>query len=406
MHRYLANRKLVAGLGLVAVLLVVGLWPRALPVDVAQVARGPLVVTVAHEGKTRIHERFVVSAPVAGRVLRIELEPGDVVKKGDTLLATFRPSTPGLLDARTRAEAEARVAAAAADLEQARAAAAGAAAQGQLARAEAQRQRELASQRIGSQQALDMAEAGARSAEEARRAAEFAVRSAEHGLEMARAQLLQAREVARSGGVILPIHSPIDGVVLTRAQQSEAIVPAGAPLLELGAPHDLEIVADFLSSDAVKVNPGARVLVEQWGGDQSLTGRVRRVEPSGYLKISALGVEEQRVNVIVDFADPLEAWKRLGDGFRVEVEVVIWERPDVLKVPTGALFRRGGDWSVFTVERGRARLRKVEIGKRNGLEAEVISGLQADRKVIVHPGDAVGDGARVSARLVPAAALS
>jgi HlyD family secretion protein len=400
MRRHLANRKLVAGLGLVAVLLGVGLWPKAQPVEVASVTRGPLVVTVAHEGKTRIHERFVVSAPVAGRVLRIELEPGDPVKKGETLLATFRSSMPSLLDARGRAEAEARVAAAAADLDRARAMARGAQAASGLALAEAQRQRALAHQQIGSQEGLDTAEASAGSAEEALRAAEFAVRSAEHGLEVAKAQLLEAREGGSNGGV-LKIRSPIDGVVLTRAQQSEAILPAGAPLLELGAPQDLEIVADLLSTDAVKVNPGDRVLVEQWGGDQPLGGRVRRVEPSGFLKVSALGVEEQRVNVIVDFADPLEAWKRLGDGYRVEVEVVIWEQPDVLKVPTSALFRRAGEWAVFAVENGRARLRHVEVGRRNALEAQLVSGLQPGQDVVVHPGDAVSDGARIDARPSP-----
>ncbi len=398
MHRYFANRRLLAGLGLVAALVLIGLWPAAQPVDVASVTRGALVVSVAHEGKTRIHERFVISAPVAGRVLRIELEPGDVVKKGDTLLASFRPSLPSLLDSRSRAEAQARVAAAAAELDRARASARGVQAASELALAEAQRQRELARQRIGSQEALDTAEAVARSTQEALRAARFAAQSAEHGLELAKAQLLQAREAAARGGAILQIRSPIDGVVLTRAQHSEAVLPAGASLLELGALHDLEIVADLLSTDAVKVSPGDRVLVEQWGGDQPLRGRVRRVEPSGFLKVSALGVEEQRVNVIVDFADPLEARKKLGDGYRVEVEVVIWEQPDVLKVPTSALFRRGGGWAVFAVEKGRARLRRVEIGRRNGLEAQLLSGLQAGQEVVVHPGDAVSDGTRVNSR--------
>jgi HlyD family secretion protein len=398
MHRYRANWKVVSGLGLVAVLVVIGLWPEAQPADVARVTRGPLVVTVAHEGKTRIHERFVVSAPVAGRVLRSELEPGDAVRKNETRLAVFQAGAPSPLDARNRAVAEAGVGAAEAELARARAVAAGAEAASQLALSESRRQRELAAERIASREALDQAEAAAQSAAEALRAARFAVGSAEHGLEAARARLLEARAMPATGGAVLQIRSPIDGVVLERLQQSEAVVPAGAPLLELGAPQDLEIVADLLSSDAVKVKPGARVLVEQWGGDQPLGGRVRLVEPSGFLKISALGVEEQRVNVIIDLTDPREAWKKLGDGYRVEVEVVIAEDADVLKVPTSALFRRGGDWAVFVAEGGRARLRLVEIGRRNGLEAQLLSGLEAGALVVVHPGEAITDGARISPR--------
>jgi HlyD family secretion protein len=398
MHRYLGNWKLLSGLCLVAALVAIGLWPEAQPADVARVTRGPLVVTVAHEGKTRIHQRFVVSAPVAGRVLRSELEPGDVVKKNDTRLATFKPGAPSPLDARNRAVAEAGVGAAEAELARARATAQGALAASELAEVEERRQRELTRQRISSREALDRAEASAQSAAEALKAARFAVAAAEHGLGAARARLLEARETPSTPGAILQIRSPIDGVVLTRLQQSESVVPAGAPLLELGAPHDLEIVADLLSSDAVQVNPRDRVMVEQWGGDQPLRGRVRLVEPSGFLKISALGVEEQRVNVIIDLADPLEAWKKLGDGYRVEVEVVIWEDKDVLKVPTSALFRRGGDWVVFVAEGGRARLRRVEIGRRNGLEAQLLSGLRAGQDVVVHPGDAITDGARISPR--------
>jgi HlyD family secretion protein len=170
-------------------------------------------------------------------------------------------------------------------------------------------------------------------------------------------------------------------------------------LLELGAPEDLEIVADFLSSDAVKIQEGDAALIEQWGGGLPLNGRVRRVEPSGFLKISALGVEEQRVNVMVDFADPRGAWKRLGDAYRVEVRVVIWEQADVLKVPTSSLFRRGGAWAAFVVLGNRARLRPLEIGRLNSVEAQVLSGLEAGQRVVVHPGDTLLDGARVSAHV-------
>lgn len=396
MRRYLRNRKLLAGLGLIGALLAVGLWPTAAPVEVAAVTRGSLRVTVDHEGKTRIRQRYAVSAPVTGRLLRIELEPGDEVRKGETLLATFRPGDPSLLDARSRAEAEARVAAAQAAVGRARASADGLRVTAGQARAEAERRRELAREDITSREALDAAAASALAAEEALRAAEFQVRSAEHELDVARAQFVQRRPA--SGAPTLEIRAPIDGVVLTRAQQSEAVLPAGTTLLELGAPSDLQIVADFLSSDAVKVQEGNAALIEQWGGDTPLNGRVRRVEPSGFLKVSALGVEEQRVNVILDFVDPREAWMRLGDGYRVEVRVVVWEQPDVLKLPTSALFRQGGDWSTFVVEGGRARLRHLEIGWLNDVEAHVLSGVDLGGQVVIHPGDTLADGTRVNPR--------
>ncbi len=187
-------------------------------------------------------------------------------------------------------------------------------------------------------------------------------------------------------------------MVLRRLRESEAVVPAGEPLLEVGEPEDLEIVADYLSADAVKIRPGARVLIEEWGGDEALAGVVRRVEPSGFMKISALGVEEQRVNVVVDFVDPPEARIGLADGFRVELKVVLWEGEEVLQVPTGGLFRDGDDWAVFAVEAGRARLRTVDIGRQGGLVAEVLGGLEEGDRVILHPGDSIAEGLRVKAR--------
>jgi HlyD family secretion protein len=395
--RHLRNRKVLAVLGFVAFLLVMALWPQSAPVDLAPVVRGPLLVTVEEEGETRVRDRFVVSAPVAGQVLRIALEPGDPVTQDDTVLATFLPAAPVLLDARSRAEAEAAVAAARATLggtsaEQKRAEAALA-----LARSELERHRELFEQKIVSAQALDAARTEARAAEEAFRAAEFALAGAEHQLEMARARLLQASGGGRVGQPI-EIRSPIDGVVFKRYRWSEAVVPTGEPLLELGDPRQLEIVSDLLSTDAVRVDPGDPVLIEQWGGEETLRGAVRLVEPSGFMKVSALGVEEQRVNVIVDFEDPAFAWEKLGDGYRVEVRVVIWRGEDVVKVPTSSLFRKGDDWAVFALDSGRARLVPVELGRRNGLEAQVVSGLQPGQEVIVHPSDTLEDGARVVAR--------
>ncbi len=266
-----------------------------------------------------------------------------------------------------------------------------------FARSELERQRDLAERRIASRQQLDSAETQAREAQQAFTAAEFAAAAAEHNLKLAEARLMQGSGGAPPGRAML-IRSPIDGVVLKRLRESEAVVPAGDPLVELGDPRQLEIVSDLLSTDAVKVRAGAAVLIEQWGGDHTIRGRVRRVEPSGFMKISALGVEEQRVNVIVDFEDPLEAWKALGDGFRVELRVVVWEAKEVLRVPTSALFRRGESWAVFAVEGGRARLRSVEIGARNSLHAELRSGLAEGARVVVHPSDALSDGARIVER--------
>jgi HlyD family secretion protein len=394
MNRHLRNPRLLAAAGGVLLLLLVALWPESVAVDVARVERGPLRVTVDEEGETRVRERFLVSAPVSGRVARIELEPGDRVERGRTVVATFAPGDPTPLDARARAEAEAAVGAADAALGRARAEQQRAGAALELARSELARLRALARQQIVAAQALEAAEAQERSAEEGARAAGFAVRAAEHEREMARARLSQAR----GGGAALAIRSPIDGVVLKRFRESAGIVPAGEPLLELGDPAALELVSDLLSSDAVKVRPGSAVLLEQWGGDEALRGRVRRVEPSGFMKVSALGVEEQRVNVIVDFEDAAAAGRVLGDGYRVEVRIVLWQAQDAVKVPASSLFRRGEEWAVFVVEGGRARARAVSIGHRGGAEAEVLSGVEPGATVVVHPSDSVRDGVRVTPR--------
>ena len=395
--RHLKNRKLLAGIALLATLLAVGLWPSAAPVDVAPATRGTLRVTVDEEGETRVRHRFVVSSPVAGQVLRIELEPGDPVRRGQTVLATLMPAAPIPLDARSRAEAEAGVAAARATLGGARAERERARAALALAESERQRNRELANQRIVSRQVLEARETEARASAEALRAAEFAVATAEQQLEMARARLGPAAGGALAGRAIT-LHSPIDGVVFKRLRESEAVVAAGVPLLEIGDPRGMEIVSDLLSTDAVKVAPGAAVWLEQWGGDHPIRARVRRVEPSGFMKISALGVEEQRVNVVMDFEDPLDAWSALGDGYRVEVRIVVWEGDGVLKVPTSSLFRRGEDWAVFAVDGGRARFRKLDVGRRNGAEAQVLSGLREGEPVVLHPSDSLRDRSRVKRR--------
>ncbi len=398
--RFTLRRLLIWG-GTIVILIAIGvsLAPKPLPADFDRVTRGLLRVTIDEEGETRVRDRYVVSAPLAGRVLRIELEPGDPVIGGDTVLATFQPTDPVLLDARSRAEAEARAKAAEAALGRADADRDRALAELKKAESDLARVRKLAADKIVSTERLEAAELDHDTRQKAVRAAEFAVRTSAYDLEVARAALVEPGGASASRQPIL-LRSPIDGVVLKRLRESESVVPAGEPLLEVGDPADLEIVSDLLSTDAVKVRAGQKVLIEQWGGDAPLSGVVRRVEPSGFMKISALGVEEQRVNVVVDFADPRDAWQSLGDGFRVEVRIVTWEEDDVLIVPTSSLFRHQDGWAVFAVEEGHAALRPVEIGQRNGLAAQVLGGLEDGQQVIVHPSDSIEDGVAVEERAV------
>jgi HlyD family secretion protein len=384
-----------AGGAVILVLVALAFLPKKVDVEAAEVRVGPLEVSLDEEGETRVRERFVISAPIAGRVERIEHEPGDRVVAGETVIATFRPSQPVLLDVRSRAEARAAAEAAEAAVGRVRAERERIASELAYARAEAARYRRLAAEGIVSQDLLEQTELRVSTQEEALQAAEFALRSTEGELRVTRARLLEASTTREEGGVIA-IRSPVDGVVLRRVHESEAIVPAGTPLVEVGDTRELEVVADYLSSDAVRMKPGYRALIERWGGEP-LLARVRRIEPSGFTKISALGVEEQRVNVVLDLDESQrEHWENLGDGYRVEVRVIVWADDRVLVVPTGALFRDGESWAVYRVEDGRAALRRVEIGARSARLAQVLEGLEEGDRVIVHPGDQVRDGVRVA----------
>jgi len=382
----------------IVVLLFLALKPSPVPADFESVLRGPLQVTLDHEGKTRVRDRFVISAPVPGRVQRIVLEPGDPVLADRTILATFVPTDPSLLDSRSQAEAEAGVLAAEATLARTRADRERARAELDFAENELDRVQRLAAQGILADDALDNAETEARARREALLAAESAALAAQHELDAARARLLQPDGTRGASTRTIQLHSPVDGIVLRRLRESEAVVPAGEPLLEVADPANLEVVADFISTDAVKMHAGMSVLIDQWGGEQALRGSVRRVEPSGFMKVSALGVEEQRVYVVVDFDDPREAWETLGHEYRVEVRVIVWESDDVLQVPTSSLFRHGDGWAVFVVDGSKAWLRELEIGRRNGLHAAVIEGLAEGERVIAHPSDKIEDGTRVAAR--------
>ncbi|HEX6863581.1 MAG TPA: HlyD family efflux transporter periplasmic adaptor subunit, partial [Thermoanaerobaculia bacterium] len=294
---------------------VLALRPNPLPVDVAPVGRGPLRVTLDEEGETRVRDRFVVSAPFTGRILRIELEPGEPVRAGG-VVAVLRPAEANLLDARSRASSEARVRTAEAALGRARADRERARAELRFAQSDLKRADALGKQGIVSREEVEVAQLAVETRQETLEAAEFEIQVAQSELAAARAGLLEAGE--GGGGGAYEVRSPVDGAVLRRLRESETVVPAGEPLIEIGDPANLEIVADLLSTDAARLRPGQPVEIEQWGGGKALAGRVRRVEPSGFLKISALGVEEQRVNVIIDLAGSPEERRGLGDGFRVE----------------------------------------------------------------------------------------
>jgi HlyD family secretion protein len=376
-------------------------WPQAVPVDLGEVARGPLTVTVDEEGETRVKEVYVVSAPLAGRVRRIESEVGDLVIADETVLVSIQETEPTFLDVRSTTQMEAEVKAAEAAMALAEAEVTRAVAELDFAGAELQRAEALVARKNISQRALERAQLEVKTREAALATAKAALRVKRFELEMARAALIGPDVTlgeARNRGCCVRVRSPISGRVLKVYQESEAVVEAGAPLIEIGDPESLEIVVDLLSADAVKVAPGAEVDVEDWGGGATLKGRVRRVEPYGFTKLSALGIEEQRVNVVVDFVDPPTQWQRLGHGYRVDTRIVVWQGADLLKVPLAALFRDGDDWAVFVLSEGRARLRPVKIGRSTNLEAQVLDGLVAGERVVLHPSDRIADDTRIVER--------
>ena len=389
----LSNRRVWQAALLVGVLLAVALWPRAVAVEAGRVTRDRLTITIDEDGETRVHHRFVVSAPVTGRIERIDLEPGDRVRGDDTIVARLRPEAPQMLDARARVEASAAADASRGVLGRARAEEQRARAALDLAATELARERDLFEAGLTTRQALEARQNARILADEAVRAAAYAVASATSDLARAQARLLPT--TLDTPGRLLALRSPVDGVVLRRFRQSEAAVPAGEPLVEIGDPSHVEIVADLLTTDAVRIRPGMRVAVEQWGGDQPMTARVTRVEPAAFTKVSALGVEEQRVNVIMDFDDDQAAWEAMGDAYRVEVRIVVSEIENALTVPTSALFRDGDQWATYVVDGGRARRALLRLGQRTSQRAEVLSGLEEGQWVVVHPPDTLADGTRL-----------
>ena len=455
----------VAG-GIIAAL-TYGFMPKPVPVDTARVTKGTLSVTVNEDGKTRLRDRYLFSSPLAGRLHRIKVRAGDPVFAPSTLeqpadssatsnladasshgengngnghgigevtskrpltlmsevakgavattyssgksavseLAVIDPVDPVLLDSRQIVQAELRVKSAESAIKSAGAARQKAMVNLEWARTDVERRKGLAGKGAGSKQELEDAEILVRTRTEELNAAKFAEEIARFELDLTRAALLRSRpllpdEVEKWQ---LRIQSPINGVVLKVLQESETVVQVGTPLLEVGDPRDLEVDVEVLSTDAVKIRPGQTMWLKHWGGERPLSAQVRLVEPQGFLKLSALGVEEQRVHIIAQFDGPYEVRQTLGDGYRVEAEIVIWQKEDVIKVPTGALFREPDatapeDWSAFVIEEEHARKRRVKIGRRNGLEAEVLDGLRESDQVIVHPSDRIIDQIAVKPR--------
>ncbi|TKB17087.1 MAG: HlyD family efflux transporter periplasmic adaptor subunit [Mesorhizobium sp.] len=398
--------KRITGAAVVAMIVAAGLWfawPQPILVDLAAVARGPMEATVDDEAKTEVRHVYTVSAPIAGKVLRISppRHVGDQVAKDETVVAVMQPTTPSFHDVRTHEEllaalgaAEAAVTFAQAEVKRLEAALG-------YSRTELERAEKLAKTGAISQGALDKArfEVDTNEAALASAKAQIEVRGNEQA--MIQARLGQpADDVAQSDpACCIQLRAPVSGRILKIVQESEGMVQPGAPLVEIGDPLDLQVVADLLSTDAVQIRPGAAVRIDGWGGS-ALQGKVTRVDPAGFLKVSALGIEEQRVRTEIDFVDPPETWSQLGHDYRVIVHVTSWRDDNVLTVPVAALFRKGDDWAVYLAKNGRARTTVVKIGHRNSRVAEVESGLSEGDEVVLHPSDRVGDGIAVRERNV------
>lgn len=397
---------------LVGVLVVAGVlwlaWPRPIPVDLAAVTKGPMQVTIDDEGKTRVRHVYTVSAPIAGKVLRIShpadkrgvsVHIGDHVTADETVVAIMQPAIPGFIDVRSREELQATVTAADAAASLAEAEIRRIEAALEFSRDELRRAQALSRTGTIAARALEKAQLDVTTNEAALASAraQLGVRRSERASIAARLIDPASVSAPSSPNCCIQIRAPVTGRVLKIIQDSEAVIAAGSPLLEIGDPLDLEVVADVLSTDAVQIRPESPVLIDGWGG-APIRARVTRVDPAGFLKVSALGIEEQRVRTTIDFAESSELWSRLGHDYRVIVHVMVWSADDVLTVPVGSLFRKGNDWAVYSVSAGRARTTIVKIGHRNAQKAEVVSGLAAGHRVVLHPSDRIKDGAAVSQR--------
>lgn len=383
---------------LIASAILYGFLPKPIPVDLAKVSRGLLRVMIEEEGETRVKERFVISAPVAGFMRRIKFDVGNPLKKGQ-IVAELEPLRSDVLDPRSRAEAEANVSAAESSLKAAEEHSRAAEADAEYAKRKLERIKKLFVEGVIPKDQFEQAEAEAQRTEANRLSADASVKVARSELEKARSKLrYSAADIAPHSIKNVLIRSPISGRVLKIHRESEGVVTSGEALIDIGDPKSIEVKIEVLSADAVSIKAGMPVLFERWGGESVLSGRVRVVEPAGFTKVSSLGVEEQRVLVIADITGSTEKLERLGDGYRVEARFIIWEGMDVLQVPASALFRKGKNWTVFVVKNNRAQQREVDIGHRTGLTAEVVSGLSEGEEVIAYPDDSIKEGIRVRPR--------
>jgi len=381
----------------IIVLIGIGFVPRAVPVDITVAVRAPLAVTITEEGRTRVIDHYVLSAPVDGFARRINLMVGDKVEK-DQAIVTLEPLRPNVLDPRSRAEAEARIAATTAALNAAEREVSAAEADAAFAEEEMYRLKRLLDSAVIPPSQYEQAEATARRTRARQESANFTVEIARFEKIAAEAALkYSAAQLAGEEPETLEVRAPVKGQVFKIHHRSEGVLYKGEPLIEIGDPRSLEIVVEVLSSDAVRINAGTKVLLTRWGGDDTLSGIVRTVEPVGFTKISALGVEEQRVYVIVDISSPWDLWQRLGDGYRVETAFVLWEEDNVLQIPSSALFRHGQQWAVYIINNERAELRIVEPGNRSGVYTQILSGLNEGETLINHPGDNIEAGIKVRA---------
>ena len=389
---------LAAGAALLFLALAWALWPKPVMVEFAELQKGPLVVTVDEEGKTRIKDVYSVSTPITGKLVRLSLEAGDRVQKDATTVAIIEPMAPAFLDVRATRELEAQLQAAKAAVALAEAEVNQATAELEFAKSELKRAEALIRSKAISDRALERAriDGDTRQAALAKAKANLEVRKRE--LESAQARLIGPEEAWKGevpAGCCVTVRAPVSGRVLRLIQESERVIVAGTPLIEIGDPDNLEIVVELLSVDAVKVREGAVASVQGWGGTP-LVAKVTRIEPAGFTKVSALGIEEQRVRTILKLEAGAQTADRLGHEFRVFVKISVYETSNALRVPISALFRQRGQWSVYTVERGRARAVQIDIGQRNTSFAEVLTGLSEHAIVILHPNDRVGDGVRVA----------
>lgn len=420
MKSFLRKIPFVAVFAIVGGLIWYGFLPTPVKVDIASVERSTFDITINDDGETRIREKYTVTSPVAGKLLRVDLEAGDSVYEGETVIARIEPAAPALLDARTIAQSEARVQSARASIQLAQTRVEQAERSQKLAMKDFKRAESLLARKAVArsefdkqQHQLEIAQADVRSAEFARQVAKFEA-------ELAKAAMIRTKDVVDASdsendvtsteqladgesldltdtGKAMAIVSPVEGRVLQVFQEDAGVIHESTRILQIGDPRDLEMRIDILSSEAVRVDVGDRVIVNNWGGDEPLEGTVRLVEPAAFIKTSSLGVDEHRVNVIADFHGLLGCDCRLGDGFRIEANIVVDTAADVITVPSGALFRSKGGWSAYCVEGDVVRRKNVKVGRTNGLQTEILSGLKVDERVVMFPTDRVRDGVQVVA---------